>query len=155
MRLKENSRPAEILLVEDNHNDVILTEEGFRMSQLLVNLHHVEDGAQCMAFLRKQAPYEDAPTPDLVLLDLNMPVMDGREVLAELVKDETLSHLPVVVLTTAEEHDEIMRLYRLRVSSYIRKPVNFDEFLRVIRELGSYWFTVVVLPTDTASAGPV
>lgn len=147
MKLNKNNRPAEILLVEDNDDDVVLTEEGFRLSKLVVNLHRVVNGVECMQFLRKQEPFSDAPTPDLILLDLNMPVMDGREVLAELVKDESLNHLPVVVLTTAEEHSEIMDLYKMRVSSYIRKPVNFDEFLRAIQELGSYWFTLVVLPT--------
>ena len=142
-----NSRPAEILLVEDNDDDVVLTEEGFRMSKLMVNLHRVENGLECMQFLRKEGNYADVPSPDLVLLDLNMPIMDGREVLGELVKDESLNHLPVVVLTTAEEHEEIMQLYKLRVSSYIRKPVNFDDFLRAIQELGSYWFTLVILPS--------
>ncbi|MFT5469473.1 MAG: CheY-like chemotaxis protein [Verrucomicrobiales bacterium] len=148
MKLKENSRPAEILLVEDNDDDVVLTEEGFRLSKLVVNLHRVENGVECMKFLRKEEPFADSPAPDLILLDLNMPIMNGREVLAELVKDELLNHLPVVVLTTAEEHSEIMDLYKMRVSSYIRKPVNFDEFLRAIQELGSYWFTLVVLPNN-------
>lgn len=151
MKLNE-SRPAEILLVEDNDDDVVLTEEGFRMSQLMVNLHRVENGLECMKFLRREDPFPNAPTPDLILLDLNMPIMDGREVLAELIKDESLNHLPVVVLTTAEEHEEIMELYKLRISSYIRKPVNFDEFLRAIQELGSYWFTLVVLPSGGKKA---
>lgn len=144
-----HSRPAEILLVEDSPTDVVLTREGFQRSKLLINLHHVENGELCMRFLRHESPYEDSPTPDLILLDLNMPVMDGREVLAEVVADEQLRHLPIVVLTTAEEHQEIMTVYKLRASSYIKKPVNFHEFQRVVQGIGDYWFTVVVLPSDS------
>ena len=140
------SRPAEILLVEDNENDVVLTRESFKMVKLAVKLHHVRNGQECMAFLRKEAPYEDAPTPDLILLDLNMPIMDGREVLEELVADPKLNHLPVVILTTSAEEKDILTMYKLRASSYIVKPVDFDQFMRVIREFGNYWFTVVVLP---------
>lgn len=101
-----------------------------------------------MAFLRKQGDYADVPTPDLILLDLNMPVMDGREALSEIIKDDSLNHLPIVVLTTADEHDEVKKMYKMRVSSYIRKPVDFDQFTRAIRDLGQYWFTVVVLPNE-------
>lgn len=150
-----SSRPAEILLVEDNENDVILTQEGFKRSKLLVHLHHVKNGEECMAFLRKQGEYAGVPTPDLILLDLNMPRMDGREVLAELVADENLRHLPVVILTTSSEDREVLRMYKLRCSSYIVKPVDFEQFLRVIRSISEYWFTVVVLPPELAerSAG--
>ena len=146
--LDTTSRAAEILLVEDNDADVELTREAFRRAHLALNLHRVVHGEECMEFLRKQGPYAAAPTPDLILLDLNMPVMNGREVLAELVADDDLRHLPVVVLTTADEHEEIMGLYRLRVNSYIRKPVDFDQFMRVLHVLGRYWLTVVVLPSD-------
>ena len=148
------SRPAEILLVEDNENDVILTREGFRKSRLTVDLHHVKDGVECMAYLRKQGPYADANTPDLILLDLNLPRMDGRQVLADLVQDESLCHLPVVILTTSSEEQEILRMYRLRCSSYLLKPVDFDQFLRVIRLLGDYWFSAVVLPPQREPGGP-
>ncbi len=141
-------RPAEILLVEDNENDVLLMQHGFRKSRLVVNLHHVRDGEECMEFLRKTGAYENAPTPDLILLDLNMPRMDGREVLAELVRDERLRHLPVVILTTSSEEREILDMYKLRCSSYIVKPVDFEQFLRVIQLVSDYWFTVVVLPPD-------
>ena len=109
------SRPAEILLVEDNEDDVLLTREGFRDARLLVNLHHVWNGEECLAFLRRQGRFSDAPRPDLLLLDLNLPVMDGREVLGEIVKDETLRHLPVVILTTSDSEQDILRMYRLRV----------------------------------------
>jgi CheY-like chemotaxis protein len=140
------TRPAEILLAEDNENDVELTRQGFKKCKLHLNLHHVRDGVECMAFLRKQGEYSTAPTPDLLLLDINMPRMDGREVLAEMVADETLSAIPVVVLTTSAQDEEILKMYRLRCSSYIVKPVDFDQFLYVIRSIAEYWFTVVVLP---------
>jgi CheY-like chemotaxis protein len=139
-------RPAEILLVEDSENDVVLTRMGFERAKLAVNLHHVRDGEQCMEFLRKQGSYAAAPTPDIIMLDLNMPRMDGREVLAEISADQDLCHLPVVILTTSSEEQEILKMYKLRCSSYIVKPVDFDQFVRVIRVFSDYWLTVVVLP---------
>jgi two-component system, chemotaxis family, response regulator Rcp1 len=141
------SRPVEILLAEDNDNDVELTRQGFKRTKLLLNLHRVKNGEECLAFLRKQGEYVNAPRPDLVLLDLNMPRVDGRQVLAEMVTDENLRSLPVVILTTSEESAEILKLYKLRCSSYIVKPVDFDQFLRAVRSITEYWFTVVVLPT--------
>jgi two-component system, chemotaxis family, response regulator Rcp1 len=145
-----NSRPAEILLAEDNENDVELIRMGFKKSKLLINLHHVKDGEECMAFLRKQGKYADVATPDVILLDLNMPRMDGREVMTEMVADETLCYIPVVVLTTSAQDEEILKMYKLRCSSYIVKPVDFEKFLQVIRSFANYWFTVVVLPTSVA-----
>ena len=142
----DEGRLANILLVEDNEDDVLLMKLAFKRARLLINLSHVQDGEECMAFLRKQKRYADAPTPDLILLDLNMPRKDGREVLAEVSADESLRHLPVVILTTSSEEQEILKMYRLRASSYIVKPVDFDQFMRVIRSLHEYWFTVVVLP---------
>ncbi len=146
-----NSRPAEILLAEDNENDVELTRMGFKKSKLRLNLHHVKDGEECLAFLRKQGEYANVPTPDLILLDLNMPRMDGREVLAEMVGDETLCSIPVVVLTTSAQDEEILKMYKLRCNSYIIKPVDFEKFLAVIRSLADYWFTVVVLPSSSST----
>ena len=143
-----SSRPAEILLAEDNENDVELTRQGFKRCKLVLNLHHVKDGEECMAFLRKQGKYSNAPTPDLLLLDLNMPRMDGREVLAEMVVDETLNAIPVVVLTTSAQDEEIVKMYKMRCSSYIIKPIDFDQFLHVVRSIAEYWFTVVVLPKE-------
>jgi len=140
------TRPAEILLAEDNDNDVELTRTAFQKSRLLVNMHHVKDGEECMAFLHKEGKYGDAPTPDIILLDLNMPRMDGREVLTEISGDASLHHLPVVILTTSAEESEILKMYQLRCSSYIVKPVNLDQFMRVIQSLTDYWLTVVVLP---------
>jgi CheY-like chemotaxis protein len=142
----DGSRPAVILLAEDNENDVILTREGFRRSKLLVDLHHVHDGEECMEFLRRQGKYADAPTPDLVLLDMNMPRMNGREVLAAIVADENLKHIPVVVLTTSSAEQDVYQMYKLRCSGYIVKPVDFEQFAEVLRRFSDYWFTVVVLP---------
>jgi chemotaxis family two-component system response regulator Rcp1 len=143
----DQSRPAEILLVEDNDNDVFLTRESFKMSRLAVNLHHVKDGEECMAFLRKQGKHAAAPIPDIILLDLNMPRMDGREVLAEVSDDESLRHLPVVILTTSADEQEILKMYKLGCSSYIVKPVNFEQFVRFIQSFSDYWLTVVALPS--------
>jgi CheY-like chemotaxis protein len=140
-------RAAEILLVEDNENDVILTRLAFRQAKLATHLQHVKDGEQCMAFLRKQGAYTDAPTPDIILLDLNMPRMDGREVLTEISEDENLCHLPVVILTTSSAEQEILKMYKLRCSSYIVKPVDFEQFIRVVRQFANYWLEVVVLPS--------
>ena len=142
-------RPAEILLVEDNEHDVVLTRESFSRAKFLVNLHHVDNGEECMAFLRKEGKHAAAKTPDLILLDLNLPIMDGREVLAEINADASLRHIPVVVLTTSAAERDIFDMYQLRCSSYIVKPVDFEQFQRVIGDFGNYWFTVVVLPAKT------
>jgi two-component system response regulator len=140
-------RSAEILLVEDSTTDVLITRAAFKRARVIVNLHHVENGAECMAFLRKERQYAQFPTPDLILLDLNMPVMDGREVLAELVKDDNLNHLPVVVLTTSEDERDVLNMYKLRCSSYITKPVDLEQFIRVVQSITDHWFKVVVRPT--------
>ncbi len=140
-------RPAEILLVEDNKDDVVLTQEGFERAKLVVNLHHVNHGEECMAYLRKEGEFSDAPTPDLILLDLNMPVMDGREVLSELVKDDSLNHLPVVILTTSADEKDVLNMYRLRCSAYATKPIDFDQFLEVVQGIADFWFTLVILPS--------
>jgi two-component system, chemotaxis family, response regulator Rcp1 len=142
-----HTRPAEILLAEDNDNDLMLTRVAFKRTGLAVQLHHVKDGEQCMAFLRKQGPYAAAPTPDILLLDLKMPRMDGREVLTAIAADENLRHLPVVILTTSNADQEILSLYKLRCSSYIVKPVDFEQFVRMIKLFSEYWLTVVVLPS--------
>ena len=140
------SRVAEILLVEDNDDDYFLTQEAFSAASLQVNLQRVDNGVKCLQYLRKQAPYEDAVTPDLILLDMHMPVMDGHEVLAEIVKDDNLKHLPVVVLTTSYESADIQKMYKLRCNSYITKPVDFDSFVKAVSQLSGYWLTVVVMP---------
>ncbi|HTT38885.1 MAG TPA: response regulator [Burkholderiales bacterium] len=150
--LPAGTRPAEILLVEDNQNDAYLTRIAFEHAKLAINLHHVTDGEKCMAFLRKQPPYQDAPTPDLILLDLHLPVMDGREVLAEIAKDDALKQLAVVVLTTSYEAEDIVGACQLRCDSYITKPVSFEKFAQAVKKLHGYWFTVVVVPTGNAQA---
>jgi two-component system, chemotaxis family, response regulator Rcp1 len=142
----DGGRMAEILLVEDNQNDVILTEQAFRKAKCTVNLRHVGDGVDCMKYLRKEAPYTEAETPDLILLDLNLPRKDGREVMAEVSADPELRQVPVVILTTSSHEEEILAMYDLRCSSYIIKPVDFTQFQRVISIINEYWFTVVVLP---------
>lgn len=150
MKIMDSSggRPAEILLVEDNADDVVLTREGFKLAKLNVNLHHVENGVGCLAFLRKEGEYAGVPTPDLILLDLNMPVMDGREVLAELVKDDELNHLPIVILTTSADEHDVLEMYKMRCSAYAAKPIDFDRFLEVVQGIADFWFSVVVLPAN-------
>ncbi len=142
-------RPAQILLAEDNENDAELTRIAFKKSKLPFDRHHVWDGEECMAFLRKQGVHADAPNPDLVLLDLNMPRMDGRAVMTAIVADEALRSIPVVVLTTSADDREVLKMYQLRCSSYIVKPVELQEFLQVAQSLADYWFGLVVLPTGS------
>jgi two-component system response regulator len=144
----DHGRPAEILLVEDNDNDVELTRIGFKRTHLSLNLHHVPDGVECMAFLHKEGQYAGVPTPDLILLDLNMPRMNGHEVLQAISQDDGLRHLPVVVLTTSDAEKDVLSSYQLRCSSYIVKPVDFDNFAKAVQSLTDYWFTLVVLPTE-------
>jgi two-component system, chemotaxis family, response regulator Rcp1 len=141
-----HGRPTIILLAEDNDNDVELTKLGFRRAKFAVDLHHVGNGEECLAFLRREGAYADAPTPDIVLLDLNMPRMDGIEVLREINKDERLAHHVVVVLTSSDADEDVLRSYQLRCSSYLVKPINFDGFAKMIQSLGDYWFTLVTLP---------
>ena len=138
--------PAEILLVEDNDHYVYLARRAFGKARLTANLHHVDNGRKCLEFLRRQPPYSFAPVPDVILLDLDMPVMDGREVLAEIVKDDALKHLAVVVLTTQDEQAEVLRMYQLRCSSYIYKPIEFDQYVEMIQKFADYWLSVVMLP---------
>ncbi len=146
-----DSRVAEILLVEDNEDDVFLTREAFDAASLRVNLNHVDNGEKCLQYLRQQGPYAHATMPDLILLDMHMPLMDGHEVLTEIVKDDKLRHLPVVVLTTSHEAADIQKMYGLRCSSYITKPVNFENFVKVVGQLAGYWLTVVVTPKPIAA----
>ena len=141
-----NGHLANVLLVEDNEDDVFLTREAFAEGHLRVNLHHVDNGLKCLQYLRREGIYADAPAPDLILLDMHMPVMDGHEVLAEIVKDPQLQHLAVVVLTTSREASDIQKMYKLRCNSYVTKPVDFDSFTKLISELTGYWLTVVKLP---------
>jgi two-component system, chemotaxis family, response regulator Rcp1 len=140
-------RRAEILLVEDSPTDVLMTQEAFEQARLLINLHVVEDGVEALAFLRKAGPYGNAPRPDIVLLDWNLPKKDGREVLAEVKADPELKAIPIVVLTTSQADRDILAAYGLHANCYITKPVNFKNFTQVIREISNFWLTVVSLPS--------
>lgn len=144
--MESGGRSAEILLAEDNPDDVELARIGFERSRLSINLHHVPNGEACMDFLQRKGQYADAPQPDLLLLDLNMPLMDGREVLAKLVDDDDLKHLPVVVLTTSDDEEDVLAMYRLRCSCYATKPVDFRKFQQAIEQISDFWFTLVVRP---------
>ena len=139
-------RPIEILLVEDSSTDVMLTEEALEQAKMRNNLHVVKDGVEAMAFLRKQGQYADVPRPDLMLLDLNMPRKDGREVLTEVKTDDDLKYIPVVVLTTSQAQEDVLKAYGLHANCYITKPVDFEQFASVVQAIDQFWFTVVTLP---------
>jgi two-component system, chemotaxis family, response regulator Rcp1 len=139
-------RTATILMVEDDEGDVRLTREALRDGKLVNELHVVGDGESALAFLRREGPYADAPRPDLVLLDLNLPRMTGHEVLAELRADPRLHTIPVTVLTTSSRDEDVVRSYELHVNAYVTKPVGLDEFLHVVREIEDFWFELVRIP---------
>jgi chemotaxis family two-component system response regulator Rcp1 len=145
--------PIEILLVEDNPGDVQLTREALEEGNLFVNLSVVNDGVEAMAFLRRRGEHADAPTPDLILLDLNLPKKDGREVLQEIKADAHLKRIPVVVLTTSEAEADIVSTYGLHANCYITKPVDMDQFIKIVQLLEQFWFTIVKLPSPGNSAG--
>ena len=136
----------DVLLVEDDPGDALMTQEAFEHHKIRNQLHVVRDGVEALEFLRRQGPYEDAPRPGLILLDLNLPKMDGREVLAEIKADETLRPIPVGVLTTSEAEEDILRSYNLHANAYVTKPVDFDRFIEVVRQIDDFFVTVVKLP---------
>jgi two-component system, chemotaxis family, response regulator Rcp1 len=142
----ERARPIEILLVEDNPGDVRLTEEALKEGKFLNRLHVVQDGVAALDFLHRRGAYADAVRPDLVLLDLNLPRKDGREVLAEIKSDEDLRRIPVVILTTSSSDEDILRSYNLHANCYVTKPVDLDQFIRVVGSIHDFWFSVVKLP---------
>jgi CheY-like chemotaxis protein len=146
MTILLDGRKPEVLLVEDNENDAILTRQGFKLAEVDVSLHHVTNGVECLAYLNREPPYESAPAPDLILLDLNMPAMNGEQVMEQIGTAAALQHLPVVVLTTSSAPQDILRLYRLRCNSYISKPVDYDAFVEMLQLLSQYWFSLVRLP---------
>lgn len=137
---------VDILMVEDDPGDVELTKEALEDSKLSINLHVVEDGVQALRYLQKKDEYSEVTSPDLILLDLNMPRKDGREVLAELREDPKLRSIPVVVLTTSEADEDIIKSYGLGANCYVTKPVGLEQFSRVIQSIESFWFTIVKLP---------
>jgi two-component system, chemotaxis family, response regulator Rcp1 len=141
-----SSRPVEILLVEDNPGDVRLTVEALKEARVTNRLSVVTDGEEALAFLRRQGPHADAPRPDLILLDLNLPRKDGREVLAEIKDDDDLRRIPVIVLTTSSADKDVLKTYDLYANCYITKPVDFMQFLAVMKAIEGFWFTIVKLP---------
>nr|WP_156756007.1 response regulator [Actinokineospora pegani] len=136
----------DVLLVEDDDGDVLMTREAFEHYKIRNTLHVVRDGEQAVRFLRRDDEYADAPRPDLILLDLNLPRFDGRQVLAEIKADSTLRSIPVVVLTTSEAEEDILRSYELHANAYVTKPVDFDRFIEVIQKIDEFFVTVVKLP---------
>ena len=141
------ARPFEILLVEDSTSDVELTREGLKDGKVWHNLSVAKDGVEAMDFLHRKGKYSDAPQPDIILLDLNMPRKNGREVLAELKEDSALNHIPVVVLTTSQDEQDVLKSYQLHANCYITKPVDLDQFVSIINALEDFWLTVVKLPS--------
>lgn len=141
------SGAIEVLLVEDDPGDVLMTREAFADNKVRNSLHVVSDGVEAVAFLRREGEYANAPRPDLILLDLNLPRKDGREVLEEIKADEELRRIPVVVLTTSEAEEDVLRSYHLHANAYVTKPVDFEQFINVVRHIDEFFVSVVKLPT--------
>ena len=137
--------PIEILLVEDNPGDARLTQEALRDAKVRNNLHVVLDGVEALAFLRRQGKHAAVPKPDLILLDLNLPKKDGREVLEEIKQDDQLRHIPIVILTTSQAEKDIIESYRLRANAFVTKPVDLEQFLKVVRSIEHFWLEIVKL----------
>ena len=141
-------RPVDILLVEDNPGDVRLTQEAFRDARMEVKLNVVMDGEEALKYLHRQPPYENATRPDFILLDLNIPKKDGREVLQEIKNDPILRYLPVVVLTTSNAEQDIVKTYNLNVNAYINKPVDFERFFDIVQKIEEFWLMTAILPSS-------
>ncbi|ADE14589.1 response regulator receiver [Nitrosococcus halophilus Nc 4] len=148
MRVSTNRQDIEILLVEDNPGDVRLTQEALKEAKVQNQLHVVEDGVAAMEFLHQEGQYADVPRPDLILLDLNLPKKDGREVLQEIKQDPVLKRIPVVVLTTSRDEEDILKSYDLHANCYVTKPVELDEFIQIVRSIDNFWLTIVRLPGE-------
>ncbi|HMI52213.1 MAG TPA: response regulator [Candidatus Saccharimonadales bacterium] len=146
-----NATPIEVLLVEDSPGDVRLTQEAFKDAKVHINLHVATDGAEAMAFLKREGAHANATRPDLILLDLNLPKKDGREVLAELKENPILKTIPVVILTTSASETDIQGSYQNHANCFVTKPVNLEGFLKVVRSIDSFWLSVVQLPGKTRS----
>ena len=146
--MTDGKSPVEILLVEDNPGDERLTREALREGKVYHNLHWVKDGVEAMAFLRRQGKYASVPRPDIVLLDLNLPKKDGREVLEEIKTDEDLKRIPVVVLTTSKAEEDVLRTYNLHANCFVTKPVDLEKFIVVVKSIDVFWLTVVTLPPN-------
>jgi len=144
----EKNGPIEILLVEDNPGDVRLTREALKEGKVYSNLHTVKDGVEAMDFLHRKGKYKDVPRPDIILLDLNLPKKDGREVLQEIKTDDQLKRIPVVVLTTSKAEEDVLRTYNLHANCYVTKPVDLEKFMVVVKTIDVFWLTVVTLPPN-------
>jgi chemotaxis family two-component system response regulator Rcp1 len=144
----DENRPVEILLVEDNPGDERLTREALKEGKVYSNLHWVKDGVEAMEFLRRQGRYSSVPRPDIILLDLNLPKKDGREVLQDIKNDPDLKRIPVVVLTTSKAEEDVLRTYNLHANCYVTKPVDLEKFIVVVKSIDVFWLTVVTLPPN-------
>ena len=149
MSFKGIIRTVEILLVDDNPGDIRLTQEALKDSKVLNNLHVVEDGLEALNYLRKKGEFKNEVTPDLILLDLNLPKRNGREVLSEIKEDELLKHIPVVILTISRAEEDILKSYELHANCYITKPVDMNQFVKIVRSIENFWFSIVKLPPNT------
>jgi CheY-like chemotaxis protein len=146
MNIIDEATPINVLLVEDDPGDVVITREALVGSKLVHNLHVVDNGERAVDFLRRQGEYHDAPRPDLILLDLNLPRLDGREVLAWIKDEESVRQIPVVVLTTSNAEEDVLRSYDLHANAYVTKPVEFEAFIAVVRQIDDFFLSVVRLP---------
>ena len=136
----------EILLVEDNPGDYRLTQEALREGKVYNNLHWAQDGVEAIEFLKRRGKYKDAPRPDIILLDLNLPKKDGRQVLSEIKQDDDLRYIPVVILTTSKAEEDVLKSYHLHANCYVTKPVDLEKFITVVQSIDRFWLTVVTLP---------
>lgn len=151
MQMPQNVRPVQILLVEDNPGDVRLTVEALKEAKVVNKLTVVKDGIEALTLLRRQGQHAHAARPDLILLDLNLPRKDGREVLAEIKADDDLKRIPVVILTTSQDEQDVLNTYNLHANCYITKPVDFDQFITVVKSIEDFWLGIVVLPKNRKS----
>jgi len=148
MSAAHESKPIEILLVEDNSGDARLAREALRDAKVRNNLTWISDGTEALAFLRREGKYHRAARPDLILLDLNLPRKDGREVLTEIKADDKFRRIPVVILTTSQAEEDVLRAYHLNANCYITKPVDLDQFMKVVKTIEDFWLTIVKLPSE-------
>ena|ERR1700722_6096908 len=148
----ENNRPLEVLLVEDSPGDVRLTQEAFRDARASIHLHVASDGIEAMAFLKHEGTQDNTPRPDFILLDLNLPKMDGREVLARIKEDDILQTIPVVILTTSDAEVDVMKSYQLQANCYLVKPVQLEAFITLVKSINDFWLTKATLPQHGSRA---
>jgi chemotaxis family two-component system response regulator Rcp1 len=149
MNHRANLRPIRLLLVEDSPADARLTRESLKDCKVMVDMQHVKDGVDAMHYLRREGKFADAQRPDLVILDLNMPRKDGRETLEEIKADPDLRRIPVVILTISESEEDILRTYNLHANAFITKPIDLEQFSKVVHEIENFWFTIVKLPNGS------